>query len=239
MTKRVKQIFNVFIGFIPSFSVTLAMSKNDEGVLIAFEGIDAAGKNTQSRMLYEYFKRSGTPCEYIGFPDYSTPIGQEIRSFLEHRRDYNLESRHILYAGNRYEHKEQIEKWISEGKIIVINRYCESNFAYGGASGLPLNWLAQIESRMPRADYIFYLKLSPEISASRKKNRDRYEADLAFLKRVASVYEALIERGRWFTISADQPKDIIHYEVAKTISSLEVSNFNQAKASSLGSGNRD
>lgn len=144
-----------------------------------------------------------------------------------------------MYAENRYEHKEQIEKWISEGKIVVINRYSESNLAYGGANGLPLEWLANIESRMPRADYVFYLKLSPEVSASRKKNRDRFEADLAFLKRVSSVYEALVEPGRWFTVSADQPKDLIHYEIAKTISSLEVekSNINQAQRSSVGSAN--
>lgn len=86
------------------------------------------------------------------------------------------------------------------------------------------------------SDYVFYLKLSPEVSAARKKNRDRYEADLAFLKRVSSVYEAILEPGRWFTISADQPKDLIHYEIAKTISSLEVekSNINQGRGSSAG-----
>ena len=188
-------------------------------------------------MLFDYFTRIGTPSEYISFPDYTTPIGREIRGFLEHERDYNLESRHLLYAANRYEHKEQIEKWISDGKVVIINRYSESNLAYGGANGLSIDWLAQIESRMPSSDYVFYLKLSPEVSAARKRNRDRYEADLAFLKRVSSVYEALSEPGRWFTISADQPKDLIHYEIVKTISSLEVekSNINQDIGSSVGS----
>jgi dTMP kinase len=190
-------------------------------------------------MLFDYFRRSETPSEYLSFPDYTTPIGQEIRSFLDHKREYSLESRHLLYAANRYEHKEQIEKWIGDGKIVVINRYCESNIAYGGAGGLPLDWLVQIESLMPKSDYVFYLKLSPEVSASRKKNRDRYEADLAFLKRVSSVYEALVEPGRWFTIFADRPKDLIHYEIAKTISSFEgeKSNINQESESTIGSAN--
>lgn len=196
------------------------MSGTKEGILISLEGIDAAGKNTQSRMLFDYFRRSGTPCEYISFPDYTTQIGQEIRSFLDHKKEYNLESRHMLYAANRYEHKERIENWISESKLVVINRYTESNFAYGGANGLPLQWLTQLESRMPKSDYVFYLKLSPETSARRKRNRDRYEADLSFLKRVSSVYEALIEPGRWFSIMADRPKDIIHYEIVKTLSAL-------------------
>lgn len=202
------------------------MSRSKEGVLISFEGIDAAGKNTQSRMLFDYFRRSGTSSEYISFPDYTTPTGLEIRNFLEHKKEYNLEARHMLYATNRYEHKERIENWISEGKLVVINRYTESNFAYGSANGLPLEWLMQLESRMPKSDYVFLLKLSPEISASRKKSRDRYEADLAFLRRVSSVYEALIEPGRWFSIAADRPKDLIHYEIVKTLSALSIEKSN-------------
>ncbi len=205
----------------------------NDGVLISFEGIDASGKNTQSRMLFEYFKRSGTPCEFISFPDYTTTIGQEIRSFLDHKKQYNAETRHTLYAANKYEHKETIEKWIAEGKIVVINRYTESNLAYGAANGLSLEWLAQLESKMPRADYVFLLKLSPEASLSRKKTRDLYEADIAYLNRVSSVYEALVEPGRWFVIKADQPKDLIHYEIAKTISTLEAekSNINRGSVS--------
>ena len=51
------------------------------------------------------------------------------------------------------------------------------------------------------------------------------------------MYEALSEPGRWFSITADQPKDLIHYEIAKIISSLEVekSNINQGIGSSVGS----
>lgn len=200
--------------------------RNQEGVLISFEGIDAAGKNTQSRMLFDYFRRSGTACEYISFPDYTTPLGQEIRSFLERRIEYNLEARHLLYAANRYEHKERIEDWVTKGKLVVINRYTESNLAYGSANGIPLDWLMQLESRMPKSDYIFYLKLSPEISAGRKRNRDRYEADLAYLRRVSDVYDALIEPGRWFSVAADRPRDLVHYEIVKTLSALNLEKSN-------------
>ena len=200
--------------------------RNQEGVLISFEGIDAAGKNTQSRMLFDYFRRSGTDCEYISFPDYATPLGQEIKSFLERRKEYNLEARHLLYAANRYEHKERIENWIAQGKLVVINRYAESNLAYGGANGIPLEWLMQLESRMPKSDYVFYLRLSPEISAGRKRNRDRYEADLAYLRRVSEVYDALIEPGRWFSVEADRPRDLVHYEIVKTLSALNIEKSN-------------
>lgn len=204
------------------------MRDKNKGLLFTFEGIDASGKNTQSRMLFDYLKSKEIASEYLSFPDYSTPIGREIENFLARNREYNLESRHLLYAANRYEHKESIERWIAEGKIVVINRYSESNLAYGVANGISLDWLRQIESRMPRSDYVIYLRISPEDSKTRKENRDRYETDLDFLRRVTKVYEVLVEHGRWFIIRADQPRDIIHYEIRKLVSALvrEKSNIN-------------
>ena len=196
------------------------MRDNRRGYIITFEGIDASGKNTQSKMLFDYLKSEKISSEYLSFPDYSTPIGHEIENFLARTREYDLESRHLLYAANRYERKDLIEKWLSEGKIIVINRYSESNLAYGVANGIPLEWLRQVESRMPRSNYVIYLRISPDISKLRKSKRDRYETDLDFLRRVSEVYEALVEQGRWFVIKADQPMDLIHYEIVKLVSSL-------------------
>jgi len=192
----------------------------ETGGLVSFEGIDASGKNTQSRMLFDVLRKRSIPCEYLSFPFYSTPIGQEIKNYLMGKREYGPEARHVLYSANRYELKPSIDRWISEKKIIVLNRYCESNIAYGVADGLPLPWLEELEGRMPKADYIFYLKISPETSAMRKSSRDRFEANLDFLNRVAQVYDALAVGPNWFTINAAQDIGIIHYEIMKTLSSL-------------------
>lgn len=196
------------------------MRDRNRGYLIAFEGIDASGKNTQSRMLFEFLKRKGIGAEYLSFPDYSTPIGKEIKNFLSERVEYSLESRQLLYAANRYEHKERLERWLEEGKVVVINRYSESNYAYGVANGMPLKWLEEIEGRLPRADYIFLLKISPVVSLKRKPERDRYEGDLRFLQRVSEIYDALVEKGRWFAIDAERQKDEVHREISSLVLAL-------------------
>ena len=103
------------------------------------------------------------------FPDYGTAIGAEIQAFLSGKKEYGLEARHLLYAANRYEKKAIIERWLSDGKVIIANRYCESNLAYGVANGLSLEWLKEIESKMPQSDYIFLLNADPELSQSRKE----------------------------------------------------------------------
>ena len=189
-------------------------------MLVSFEGIDASGKNTQSRMLFDVLREKGIPCEYVSFPFYSSPIGQRIKNYLMGKHEYGAETRHLLYSANRYELKPSIDRWISEKNQLVLNRYCESNIAYGVADGLPLLWLEQTEGRMPKSDYIFYLKISPDISVMRKTSRDRFEANLNFLNRVSEVYDALALRPNWFTIDAVQDVGIIHYEIMKTLTSL-------------------
>jgi dTMP kinase len=189
-------------------------------MILVLEGIDASGKKTQSLLLHRWLGSKGIPCEYISFPDYSTAIGQEIRGFLSGRKNYPIEARHMLYSVNRLEHKERIERWLREERIVVINRYCESNLAYGAAAGLRIEWLRSIESKMPEADYVFYLKAEPELSKERKSERDKFEIDLDFLKRVSSVYNALAESPNWFTIDADNSIEIIHYEISRLTEKL-------------------
>jgi dTMP kinase len=158
--------------------------------------------------------------EYLSFPDYTTAIGGEIRAFLSGKKDYSKETRHILYAANRYEHKERIERLLNsaEKRILVVNRYCDSNVAYGAANGLSLQWLKEIESQMPKADLIFLLRATPEVSIARKATgRDIYEADRTFLARVAEVYDALAEEGKWFVINGERPVEIVHYEIRRLV----------------------
>ena len=78
------------------------------GKIVVLEGTDKAGKTTQSRMLLEALKNQGKVCVVIDFPDYNTPIGAEIRAFLDGRREYPSEAKHLLFSANRWEKKKEI-----------------------------------------------------------------------------------------------------------------------------------
>jgi len=75
------------------------------GKIIVIEGTDKAGKATQSRLLMDALKLSGKICVIMDFPDYSTPIGVEIKTFLQGKRDYSNELKHLLLSANRWEKK--------------------------------------------------------------------------------------------------------------------------------------
>ena len=98
-----------------------------KGKIIVIEGIDQAGKGTQSNLLQSNLlqsgllinalKFSGNVCTVMDFPDYTTPIGQEIRAFLDGKRNYTLETKHVLMSANRWEKKKEIESLIENGYL--------------------------------------------------------------------------------------------------------------------------
>lgn len=206
-----------------------------KGLLLSFEGIDASGKNTQSSMLFHFLTGKRIQTEFLSFPVYETAIGQEITSFLSGKKQYPAEARHLLYAANRYELKEKIENWLDGGKVVIVNRYCESNIAYGVANELPAGWIKNAESLMPRADYIFYLRATTRLSTLRKTERDKYEANLQFLSRVSEVYDAIFEQGRWFAIDADDSIESIHREISSLAMSLIEETIGKTAGISTGS----
>ncbi len=111
------------------------------GALIAFEGLDQSGKQTQTDALAAALIAAGHSCERLSFPDYSTAIGTEIHQALHGERDYAPDVMQLLYVANRYEFRARLETWVADGRIIVCDRYKASSIAYGEAQGLDAAWL--------------------------------------------------------------------------------------------------
>ena len=53
------------------------------GVLIAFEGLDQSGKETQAQLLRDRLRQNGNKSRVVSFPDYGTSIGEEIARVLQ------------------------------------------------------------------------------------------------------------------------------------------------------------
>ena len=73
------------------------------GMLIAFEGLDQSGKETQAQTLRDALKADGHKARFLSFPDYGTSIGEEIARALQGERDYTPDVMQLLFIANRYE----------------------------------------------------------------------------------------------------------------------------------------
>ena len=136
------------------------------GFLIAFEGLDQSGKQTQAETLNAALTSAGRSCELLSFPDYQTAIGGEIHRALHGERDYPADVMQLLYVANRYETRKRIDSWLSEGRVILCDRYTASSIAYGEAQGLDARWLADIQRFLPAADLTILLDIPPEVAVA-------------------------------------------------------------------------
>ena len=183
------------------------------GLLIAFEGLDQSGKQTQAERLRDRLIAAGCRVRLLAFPDRETPIGQEIERALRGTRDYGADVMQLLYVANRYEWKREIERERSDGTILICDRYLASSVAYGEAQGLDPQWLLEIQRYLPQPDITFLLDIAPEVSARRKTaDRDKYERDLALLARVRDSYLRQSANG-WVRLSADRDREAIGADV--------------------------
>ncbi len=194
-----------------------------KGKIIVIEGIDKAGKGTQSNLLQSRLpinalKFSGNVCTIMDFPDYTTPIGQEIRAFLDGNRNYTLETKHVLMSANRWEKKKEIESLIEKGTIIIMNRYYQSNLVYGVSHGLNLKWLLNLDKGLPKEDVVIVLEVNPNTSYQRVPgNRDSFEIDRKLLTKVHKNYRKLAKQFNWKVINGERVSGEVHNDIMKIV----------------------
>ena len=188
-------------------------------MLIAFEGLDQSGKETQARQLRTRLQAEHRVVRALSFPDYDTAIGEEIRQALAGHREYGPEVMQLLYVANRFEHKARLEHWLGAGDCIVCDRYRASSIAYGEAQGLDPDWLSSIQRHLPAATITVLLDIAPTTAAERKRShRDRYERDMALLGRVRESYRRQAAGdSHWVVIDAEQSTQAVAAAVAAAI----------------------
>ena len=190
------------------------------GHLIAFEGLDQSGKQTQAERLLEAFRKSGRGAEFLTFPEYTTHIGEEIGRALKGERDYQPDTLQLLYIANRFEFKPKIESWLAAGTMVVCDRYLASSIAYGDAQGVDRQWLTEIQRFLPQPSLTLFMDMAPEVSLTRKKaDRDKFERDLPLLGRVRASYQRQSGAPGWVTIDAERDRDAVSADVITAVRS--------------------
>ena len=176
-------------------------------MLIAFEGLDQSGKETQARTLRARLAQDGHKVRSLSFPDYGTSIGQEIRHALAGEREFTPDVMQLLYVANRYERKPDVERWLEGGLVLVCDRYVASSVAYGEALGLDPVWLTEMQRLLPPAAMTILLDIAPETAVKRKAaDRDRYERDLALQARVRESYRRQAAEQGWLVLDGERAK---------------------------------
>ncbi|MFH1175421.1 MAG: deoxynucleoside kinase [bacterium] len=203
------------------------------GKLIVIDGTDGSGKATQVKFLANRLKSEGKTVKIVDFPDYYLNFFGKFIGHCLSEQYYNFVKVHpkiasVLYAADRFESKDKIKKWLSEGKIVIANRYASANQIHQGGKIANtkkrenfLKWLAQMEYevfKIPRPDIVFYLSVPIDIilklirerngnghrrylGKKKARKEDVHEKNIQFLEnsRKSALWLAKTQKG-WIKI---------------------------------------
>lgn len=182
------------------------------GKFIVIDGTDGSGKTTQLELLKTRLETDGYVVAIADFPQYNTKSAGLVEEYLSGKYgqadEVNSYKASIFYAVDRYDASFKIRQWLTEGKIVLANRYTSANMGHQGCKiENPLerkvffNWLYDLEYKIfeiPRPDLSIILHVESDISQKLVKARARldwtgkttdiHEDNLDHLKKAERVY---------------------------------------------------
>ena len=165
------------------------------GLFIVFEGIDGTGKSTQLHLLAEKLRQLGYAVVATREPT-NGPYGQKIRKLFVDRGSVSQEEELELFIADRDQHvKEIIKPALSDGCVVICDRYYLSTIAYQGANGMDQDLIMKKNEDFPVPDLAIILEIEPAHGIHRIQNQ-RHEHPNTFeeeanLQKVAGIFSAM------------------------------------------------
>jgi dTMP kinase len=182
-------------------------------MLVTLEGLDGAGKTT----VWEALQASYPDAAFTREPTDDTWYGEAVRrSMADDDADPLAEL--FLYTADHAAHLSRtVRPALSDGRLVVSDRFADSRYAYQGASldgvvARPVEYVRGIHAPFTREpDLTIYLDLDPETAAARAGATNKFER-AEFLADVRDNYERLIDYrpDRFVRVDATRPpEDVI------------------------------
>jgi len=185
-------------------------------VLIAFEGVEGAGKSTQLHVTAEALRARGLTVVETREPG-GTVLGVELRRLLMHQLDNPPASMTelLLYLADRAQHlAEIIRPALARGEVVLTDRFSASTIAYQGfARQLDVDTVIRLDAivRQEIAPALTVLLDCPvTIGLRRARDDDRFHReDEAFHERVRAAFLRFAHDTpeRYRVIDATRPAD--------------------------------
>jgi len=202
---------------------------SDRGFFVTFEGGEGSGKSTQAELLAARLRGAAREVAVLREPG-GTPLGEELRQTLLHRRGgMTTQAEMLLFLAARAELVEAvIRPALNAGGVVVCDRFSDSTLAYQGyGRGLDLGSVRTLNRWATgglEPDFTVLLDVPIDIGRGRKHGDDdtfQREGD-AFHARVREGYLFLAasEPGRWLVVDGTQAPEAIAERVWERVKDL-------------------
>ena len=199
-----------------------------DGLFIAFEGGDGAGKSTQVALLRDAFEAAGRTVR-VTRQRGGTPLGREIRDLVLHGDHVSPRAEALLFAADKAHHVEQvIAPALAAGDVVLTDRYTDSSVAYQGA-GRELGAQEIHDLNMWAVDDLVPdLTVVVDVSAQEGRRRrgevhDRLESEQDdFHEAIRAHYLAMAQGNpqRYLVVDGTLPPEDVHAAVVQRLRSM-------------------
>lgn len=147
------------------------------GKLIAVEGVDGSGKQTQTELLYKRLLDEGVKVIKRGFPNYDSESSALVKMYLmgkfgDDPKDVSPYVASSFFAVDRYaDYMTDWKKYYLDGGVVLVDRYTTANMVHQAGKIKDqveretfLDWLYNLEFKMygiPVPDLVFFLDVPP------------------------------------------------------------------------------
>lgn len=134
---------------------SLLKEDTDKGTLIVFEGVDGAGKSTQTENLCKKLRKENV--DFISTCwNSSKPIHPAIKKLKDKKEMYPILFTLLHSADLWYRYYTDILPALNEGKVVVCDRYYYTSHARDELRGVDRSLIDQIYKGIRKPDVIFH-----------------------------------------------------------------------------------
>ena len=212
-----------------------------KGKFIVIEGLDGSGKSSQVDLVVDFLRQMGKEVVVTKEPTVDSESGRKIKQVLRKEiimgDPLELQG---LYVQDRKEHLEnKVLPALQRGAYVVSSRYYFSTFAYGGADGVDVSHLIDLNKQFLQPDITIIVDVSAESCIQRIEGRgetkEHFE-ELEKLKRVGEWYRKFpamfsTEGGsasggeNIFIVNGEQSVQMVFEKIKTIINRMEIDKF--------------
>ena len=204
------------------------------GKLIAIEGTDCSGKETQTNLLIRRLREEGYQVQNFSFPNYNSPTGKIIGGdylgkeyigpsiFEEGPSNVDPKVASLYYAADRKYNIEKIMFLLDNGYHVILDRYIYSNMAHQGGKLKNkkdrynmYKFLEKLEFdllELPRPDITIFLhmplSISEKLKEARNESSDGHERDKNHLLMAEKAYLELASKYNFEIVECGEDDEV-------------------------------
>lgn len=213
--------------------------------LIIVEGSDSAGKETQSKLLEDYIRKTGEKVKRISFPNYESNSSSLVTSYLN--GEYGKKAEDVnVYAASLFFTVDRVATFRKElsnfNGVVILDRYTTANMIHQSAKleskdevNKYIDWIKELEFKLcglPEPDQVFFLDVPYDVSKrlmekrrnkiTNEEDKDIHERDDDYMKKSYETAKYVASHLNWSVIDCikdDQllPIEDIHNKIKESL----------------------